>query len=110
MSADNWTICPRCKKERKELAEKHRKNFEEGYGKLSREEFIATMKAINLISSKLKNSDDHDVEKIENTLREHYEMFTDKDGYFFVSYSCYCEVCSFSYRFKHEEYLFEEKE
>ena len=50
MSAENWTICPQCEKEQKE---EHRKNFEEGYGTLSREEFLETMQCINIMCSKI---------------------------------------------------------
>lgn len=56
MSADNYTICPQCWKENKDL-------------------------------------EDMD-------LRECYEIFTDKDGTFYINYFCCCNTCDFEYEFE----------
>lgn len=36
-------------------------------------------------------------------LAEYYELGVDRDGKFFVSYSCCCRECGFKHTFKHEE-------
>lgn len=47
-------------------------------------------------------------EYLNHTLRENYEIFTDKYGTFYVSYACYCDTCKFQYVFNHEEQLLKE--
>lgn len=81
MSADNWTICPNCKRiqENKTVA----------YGKVSEEEYLRVLREQET--------------PLKTTLREDWEVGTDRDGEFYVSYSCRCEECGFAFEFKHEQ-------
>lgn len=82
MSADNWTICPKC---RVEVSRK----VDSAYGKVSEEEYLRLVEAN-------KNKDRNP------TLSEYYWLGVDKEGTFKVNYSCYCTVCDFKYEYKTE--------
>lgn len=85
MSADNWGVCPKCK----ETAEK---NITSAYGKVSEEEYLATLNKRKQIENDL-------------TLREDYEVGVDIDGEFSVSYSCHCLKCGFKFDYKYSQEL-----
>jgi hypothetical protein len=82
MSADNWGICPKCKKLSKERAKSL-------YGKASEDEYL-----VYFLSEKSKGT--------KETLREDYEIYTDDDGEFSVGYDCSCDECGFSYHFQYK--------
>lgn len=79
MSADNWGVCPKCKR-------KASQEVESSYGKVSEEQYL------ELINKRVRTNQ-------EETLREDYEIRTDKDGVFSVSYGCGCSKCGFSYEY-----------
>lgn len=81
MSADNWGVCPQCKV-------KANQAVVSSYGKVSEEEYIA------LINKRVRANE-------KQTLREDYEIGTDKDGIFEINYGCSCSTCGFNY-----EYIF----
>ena len=87
MSADNWTICPRCKKTHE--AERDARIIEaaEKYGKVSADEWVK----LNDLASK--------EEPLEESLREDYGIGIDSDGHFEVSYRCSCK-CGFRFAYK----------
>ncbi len=93
MSADNWSICPRCDALHIKEQEKVANKVADAYGKISRTEW-EQMKAE---AKKIK--------PLELTLREDYEFFLDRDGSFCAAYSASCNVCDFKHEFKHEEQL-----
>jgi len=92
MSADNWTICPACKKRVDALNEARINAPALAYGKVSAEEYGRLIEAA-------KNLLPH-----EDTLREDYFVGIN-DGKFSVSYAGRCSACTFVHRFKHEEQL-----
>lgn len=89
MSADNWGICPKCKKNQDAVMDRNIEKVVEAYGKIPEEAYL-TMK-IELLA----------VKKTEDTLRENYELGVNEDGKFIVNYRASCSVChfKFSYRF-----------
>ncbi len=91
MSADNWTICPQCRREA--IAEKERlvEECAKAYGKVTPEEWTA------LTTESHKPLPDLD------TLREDYEIGVESSGEFFVSYGCSCLNCEFKYSFRQKE-------
>ena len=91
MSADNWTICPKCKKTNDEKNKKRILAAGKKYGKIPSDVYI------NLVVEANKPI------VIESTLREDYEIGVCEDGEFFVSYSASCSVCGFKFSFKHTE-------
>ena len=85
MSADNWGICPKCYQSKF-------KKMKDSYGKVSQEEYLKMINRNPLLDA---------------TLREDYEIWTDKDGTFNIIYNCHCEECNFTYKYKFEKNLME---
>ena len=93
MSADNWGICPKCKK----LELQHKKQLEEDarklYGKISPEDYLQLLKEIP------------DKKALDETLREDYEIGVDSHGEFYISYGCHCDKCGVKHSFNYKEQL-----
>lgn len=92
MSADNWTICPQCRKHVDKLNDARAKAPALNYGKVTAEQYLKLVGAA-------KNPVPY-----EETLREDYEIGivqTDCDKpSFYVSYKAACQSCTFKYEFK----------
>ncbi len=93
MSADNWTICPKCIKTHKDARDKAIASVRAQYGKLTSDEFIA----------KLRDAEAAKPTPTQETLREDYELGTSKEGVFMVSYSCGCSECGFTFKHRYEQ-------
>lgn len=93
MSADNWRECPGCNKKQLVEKEKAKKKADSSYGKVSQEEYLKLLEIANKPI------------KLDNSLREDYSIYVDTDGEFRVSYSCYCEDCSFDFSYGHKEHV-----
>jgi len=93
MSADNWGICPKCKRNAEEKQCKLKLKAGKAYGSVTPEEYLELLREA-----------DKPLELTE-TLREDYEMGTDDAGQFYVYYTCSCHVCKFKHEFKHAEQL-----
>lgn len=87
MSADNWAICPKCKAEKDESDEQ----VKNAYGVVPADEYMYLVE----LSKK----------KLENTLREDYEIGIYDGNEFYINYTGRCSVCGFEKRFKHTEKL-----
>jgi len=92
VSADNWTICPRCAK--LALGKKLFLSLKaaESYGKVSEDEYWEMLDDIQPLTNP------------GNTLREDYEIGI-YDGVFDVSYRGHCPKCGFTKEFTHTETL-----
>lgn len=91
MSADNWAICPRCKRRHTEIANQYLAEANDAYDKVSREEWQALI---------YKAEGEAENEPSE-TLREDYEIYGAEYGEVIVSYSGHCNQCGLSLSFKH---------
>ena len=93
MSADNWGVCPRCSVELEKQRLARVKAADDAYGKVESLEYLNLLEQAN--------------EEIlpEYILREDYEIWTDENGKFFVSYKCRCDKCGFSHVFRYDEQL-----
>lgn len=89
MSADNWTVCPRCKAKNDAAREAHAKTIRAAYGKVTVDEW-----------EKLKTS--VPPPEPEDTLREDYEIGI-RRGEFFAAYFASCNECGFTFEFKHKQ-------
>lgn len=90
MGADNWGVCPSCKRKAEADKIEQQKLVGESYGKVAPDEYLRLFnEAAQPISLK-------------DTLREDYEIGVDETGYFAVSYSGSCHVCKFAFTFKEE--------
>ena len=95
MSADAWQICPQCLVLSQKKQAQKVKILNETYGKVSSEKWL-----------KMKDeADNTGIKPSDETLREDYEIGTDKSGKFYVSYAAHCSACGFRHSFKHEERL-----
>lgn len=91
MSADNWAVCPRCKKnEMNNIAELDRR-AEESYGKVSIDDFIV----MRLEAQKRREALPDRIA----TFREDYEIFGAEDGAIEINYSGYCTECGLKLKF-----------
>jgi hypothetical protein len=91
VSADNWTICPACKAKAEADRASKTEKAAKAYGKVSAEEFHKF------------NDAAREPIKLQETMREDYELGTDEDGQFEVSYHASCQVCTFKFAFKHTQ-------
>jgi len=90
MSADNWAVCPKCKINGEAEHAKAIEAAETMYGKVSANEYLKLLEKSKQPA------------KLDDTLREDYEIGILSHGRFYASYGGSCEVCGFSYSFKHE--------
>lgn len=91
MSADNWQICPRCKKQNEKDAADRLASAEASYGKVPASEYekliAAARKPVGLTA----------------TFREDYELGVDEEGTFSVTYSGWCGSCRLAFKFEHSQ-------
>ena len=93
MSADNWAICPKCKKFELQHKKQLKKDAKKLYGKISSKDYLQLFKEIPDKIACLE------------TLRENYEMGVDIHGEFYISYDCFCDKCGFTHSFSHKKRL-----
>lgn len=92
MSADNWSICPKCRKNAVIEKEKQAAEVISSYGKIPREKWL-----------ELKCAADTQLD-LDQTLREDYEIGIDENGEFFVDYYASCN-CGFKFSFTEKRAL-----
>lgn len=109
MSADNWTVCPKCKKSLEDLVlswKTEKDKYEkEMYGKVPLEEYkeklISLTEKIQMKEEKLEHMEKKsDYEFM--TMREDYGLGI-VEGYFNIYFRASCSLCDFRYKFEHEE-------
>jgi hypothetical protein len=96
MSADRWSVCPKCLKNEQERAKKAYQKSIDFYGSLPIEEFDKMRK-------------DAEEKDLDSNLGEYWEIYITKEGYLMIDYSCYCDYCKFRFAYKKEINVFEEK-
>lgn len=84
MSADNWAICPKCKKESK-------KKPKIIYREACEKEYLESLKEAEELAI--------------YSLREDYDIRIDEAGEFYIQYSAHCEICGFDKQFNLKENL-----
>lgn len=91
MSANNWAICPKCNRQRVETIKRLDCSIVEAYGKLPQDKYLELVAARD------------NPPRLQNTLREDYEIGMYDAERFVVSYRAHCGACGFAFSFKHEE-------
>lgn len=100
MSADAWSICPKCARKADEESRGKVQKAAEAYGKVEAREYEKILKEarqpINL----------------EETLRQDFEIWVDEDGKFTISFYAQCTEteCDFKYQYKYEEQIMGKEE
>lgn len=92
MSADRWSICPKCGKTPQEIRAEREQALAEVYGKVPREEWEEMREA-----AAAPIREDEAME----TFREDWDIYL-QDGAVNVSYTGYCARCGAHVEFKHE--------
>lgn len=93
MSADNWAVCPKCRKRLEDERDAAKEEARAAYGKVPAEEWRALVaKAEEKV-------------EFEEHLREDFGIGTTEAGVFYIVYRCICNTCGFTHTFKHEEQL-----
>lgn len=93
MSADNWTICPKCLENKKIEYAKAFEDVENSYGEVSYKEF----KKLEAKKKKALTAIDNDNNA--RSLREDYEFFMTPEGILEISYLGRCSECGAEYKF-----------
>ena len=91
MSADRWSICPKCQQISKKEKEDFLLKVRDSYGKVDPEEYL---RLINEAQPKAPTGPGE-------TLREDYE-FDLKGTRLFIYYKAYCEKCGLIFALKKE--------
>lgn len=89
MSADKYSICPRCQKNADVELEKRVAKAAKAYGTVSADEFITMAQEART------------VKPLEARLRQDWEIGVD-ENHFSADFRCSCSVCRFEFKFKHE--------
>lgn len=99
MGADNWRVCPQCKRENFIDILAKTEMLNKSYWNISSEDFIRI--SVNHANFMLK--------ELPEELREDYEIGCTAEGMFYVDYGCSCQKCGFSYSYKKEIAVLDEK-
>ncbi len=97
MGADNYRICPKCAAAKQAKLLDAIKRHDALYGKVSRKEYKAGEKQIEVLRAAAN--------KQEETLAEYYEIRVCEDGEFVVYYGARCNEggCDFEFNYEHKE-------
>ncbi len=95
MSADNWTICPRCHEQYEKKMQESNDSVDASYGKVAPEEYIRLLAENDRLQSQEEPP----------TLREDYEQGI-RDGEYFLRYSGQCITCGWHYTKKIDEKVY----
>lgn len=87
MSANRWSICPKCKIEYEAQLKRQQENLRAAYGKILIEEFLALQDALQ----KKERRD------LKESMRENFEIGMSDDGFLEINYGCFCNVCRFKF-------------
>lgn len=93
MSADKWSVCPRCLRQGRDFLVGVLEKLKASYGRVSLAEYEdAREKYEDLVSQHAK---------LKSTFRSDYEVYgPDEDGVITVTYRGGCNVCKLSLNFK----------
>lgn len=96
MSADNWTVCPRCLLRARKEIETRAETLRAGYGTLSHEEYLALVHAPapEILGSRPPRD-----------FREDYEVSGAETGTVTIGYSGSCQTCELELNFTQEHLL-----
>ncbi len=103
MSANNWSVCPRCKDNARQEVEEAKALLLKDYGKVPVEEFNDRQNAVLEAELALQESD-------ALTFREDYEWYGAHKGLIQGSYQGHCGTCGLSVKVKIEKPFYPEPE
>jgi hypothetical protein len=95
MSANRWSVCPKCKRIKEKEKRAKIQKIAESYGKVSASDYQKMLTDL---------SREKDL-RPEQTLREYYQLWIDENGKVHISYYASCDKCKLDYEHRHEEQL-----
>lgn len=90
MSADNWTVCPKCMAKAVEDQRKKQAEVAKAYGKVPAERYLEMLRK-SCVST-----------DVGQTFREDWGIGMSDCGEFHVHYQGACQTCGFAHEFSHE--------
>lgn len=96
MSADNWTICPKCMSKKEDELTELEQQLKDEYGKISQSKYLELLEQYDYLLEIVNNND------MDKTLREDYEIGI-RSGYLTINYRASCHACNFRKVYKYEE-------
>jgi len=104
MSADNYSICPRCTSRRRALLKATEVELQQAYGHVDQDEYQELQAKLAELHRQVDETEQDKWSEYGdfNTLREDYEIYGADEGAVTVSYSGHCSVCGLGLDFKHE--------
>lgn len=93
MSADRWSVCPRCVKVAEAKREAAFKKAKEAYGKVDADKYLEMLRKAEGIET--------DPRRMTRSLREDYGQGL-SGGVYQVSYRCYCNECGWSWEYEQQ--------
>lgn len=102
MSADNWTVCPKCNVIT--VTEFNKRIASAKRAELVAEGMFPASRYLELKAERERIEDERD-EKLGESFREDYYIRVTADGQFVIDYCGSCTVCGFTKMFKHSEIL-----
>ena len=93
MSADNWTVCPKCSQTKRKELELAQQSLKEAYGKVSLEEYLTLQERVEILSEDTS---------VSTSFREDYEQGVYDEEYF-VNYIGCCIECGFSHKYEFKQ-------
>lgn len=95
MSANNWRVCPQCKKnwlnELKTVEQRCGKELSEAYGKVPAKDYMDLCQVMDARINSVEGVPPGE------TLREDYEIYTDEHGGFYSGYWSSCTTCGYKF-------------
>lgn len=98
MSADNWTICPKCHEEHEKKLIEFDDQVTKAYGKVPPDEYERLRKERAQLETQAEPE----------TLREDYEQGI-LEGEYYLRYSGHCNVCGFDFQKSIDEQVWPSK-
>lgn len=92
MSADNWTVCPRCQARRNRELRDMDQEIAESYRQVPLDEYMQMQAERDVMRE----------ETLLRTFREDYEFYGADEGTVTVDYSGSCQKCGLETHFDHE--------
>ncbi len=88
MSANNWTLCPRCMKSVEARKAEDKASVEDAYGVIPSEEYAK------------RREEAHEDIELDCTMREDYALGMNLLGEFTISFSASCSNCGFHFLYE----------
>ncbi len=103
MSADAYSVCPRCTFRRKALVKQAQSELTAAYGHVSMEEYQVLQDRLTELERQVEEAENNTSEYGDVcTLRENYEIYGAESGSLTIEYGGHCSVCNLTLTVKQD--------